>query len=371
MPHGHCYLWHPGLLWSHVISDFLIGAAYVSISLSIYALVKKIRIPFSAIVLSFGVFIGACGATHFMEIWNVWHADYWLAAVVKIITASASVATAVWVIRLRPHILAFSEAAKVSEIRGEELAKSHRLLAEQQKALAHTARMSALGEMASGIAHEINSPLGIIAIHANQLERLLGRDQLTPETIVREARLINSTAKRIGAIINGLRAFAREGDNDPMEFVTVEKIINDALVLCQARFRSFEVELTVEGAPESILVECREVQIGQVLVNLLGNAFDAVQGVKDKWVQIKVLPEEDAVTIRLTDSGSGIPAELQEKIMQPFFTTKDVGKGVGLGLSISKGIVDSHFGSLSIDRECAHTCFVLRLPKLHVKGGAV
>ncbi len=115
MPHGHCYLWRPELVATHVISDFLIGSAYVAISLSLYLIVRRIRLPFSPVVLSFGLFIGACGATHFMEIWNLWHADYWLGGLVKILTACASVATSVWLIRLRPQIFAVAESAKLAE----------------------------------------------------------------------------------------------------------------------------------------------------------------------------------------------------------------------------------------------------------------
>ena len=71
MPHGHCYLWQPALVWTNVITDGLIGLAYVSISLSLYGLIRKIKLPFSAMVLSFGIFIGACGATHFLEVWKL------------------------------------------------------------------------------------------------------------------------------------------------------------------------------------------------------------------------------------------------------------------------------------------------------------
>lgn len=123
MPHGHCYLWKDGLVYTHVISDLLIGLAYVSISLTLYALVKKIKLPFSAIVLSFGLFIGACGLTHFMEIWNLWHADYWYSAWVKVLTAIASVSTGIYLYQLRHPIYLMAEAAKLSEQRRIDLEK--------------------------------------------------------------------------------------------------------------------------------------------------------------------------------------------------------------------------------------------------------
>ena len=115
MPHGHCYLWDPGLLWTHVVSDCLIGMAYVSISGTLAYMVVKARrdLPFHWMVIAFGIFIIACGGTHFVEAWNVWHADYWFAAIVKVVTAVASVTTAVFLPPLVPSILRLLEAARL------------------------------------------------------------------------------------------------------------------------------------------------------------------------------------------------------------------------------------------------------------------
>jgi len=115
MPHGHCYLWKPWLVGLHVVSDFLIGMAYFSISLTLYGLVKRINLGFNRVVICFGVFIGACGLTHFMEIWNLWNADYWWAAWVKVITAIASVFTGVYLYKLKDPIVKVAEAAKQAE----------------------------------------------------------------------------------------------------------------------------------------------------------------------------------------------------------------------------------------------------------------
>lgn len=121
MPHGHCFLWKPWLLWTHVISDFLIGLAYLAISISLYFIIRRVRIQFSAVVLAFGTFIGACGITHFMGIWNMWYADYWASGFVKIITAIASVATSIWLLKLRPQIFKVAEASHLAEQRRLDL----------------------------------------------------------------------------------------------------------------------------------------------------------------------------------------------------------------------------------------------------------
>lgn len=371
MPHGHCYLWNTSLVATHVVSDMLIGLAYVSISLTLYALIRKIKIPFSSMVLSFGGFIAACGATHFMEVWNLWSADYWMSGLIKVLTAVASVATGIWLVRLRPQILAVAEAARLSEARSAELEQMNRILSDNQKLLAHSAKMSALGEMAGGIAHEINSPLAIITVRANQLERLQQRGTLTPEMIGQESKLIADTAKRIGGIIKGLRTFAREGEKDPFEVVTVESVIKDALILCQTRFESHSVSMELLGFEGNPTIECRPVQIGQVVLNLLNNSFDAVHQLAKKWVRLELRHTAASVELSITDSGNGIQGHIRGRIMEPFFTTKEVGKGTGLGLSISKGIIENHGGKLELDTSSPNTRFVITLPRRHGHGGQI
>jgi len=129
LPHGFCYLWEPGLLWSHVVADMLIGLSYVAISLTLVWFVWRGRreFPFQWMFLSFGTFIVACGATHFMGVWNLWNPDYWASAGLKALTAAASVGTAILLPPMVPRALATIRAANLSEQR--------RLLAEQAEAL--------------------------------------------------------------------------------------------------------------------------------------------------------------------------------------------------------------------------------------------
>jgi hypothetical protein len=126
-PHGFCYLWKPGLVGMHVISDLLIGASYVAISTTLGYLVYRGRrhIPFSWVFLAFGTFIVACGATHFMEVWTLWNATYWFSGSVKLITAAASVATAVVLPPLVPRVLAMIEASELAERRKDEIETAH------------------------------------------------------------------------------------------------------------------------------------------------------------------------------------------------------------------------------------------------------
>jgi hypothetical protein len=123
MPHGMCYLWVPQLYFLHVSSDLLIGLSYVAISSTLIYLIYRARhdIPFSWIFLAFGVFIFSCSITHFMEVWTIWHATYWLSGYVKLLTAASSVATAVVLPFLVPKVLMLIQAVKLSEERRVQL----------------------------------------------------------------------------------------------------------------------------------------------------------------------------------------------------------------------------------------------------------
>lgn len=224
-------------------------------------------------------------------------------------------------------------------------------------------KMSALGEMASGIAHELNNPLSIIMGKAGVIMSYIKRGKLNPEMGVEELEKIILTAERMAKIIKGLRMFARNGERDSFERIEVKKLIMDVVDLCANKYADNNVSLDCGQIPE-IYIDGQTVQLGQVLLNLLANALDAVLVCQDKWVYLEVLclKEQDRIQISVTDSGPGIPYSIAERIMEPFFTTKEVGKGTGLGLSISRGIIESHEGQLYLDRNCKNTRFVIEIP---------
>jgi PAS domain S-box-containing protein len=235
---------------------------------------------------------------------------------------------------------------------------------EQELRMLQSSKMSSLGEMSSGIAHEINNPLAIISLKAQHAHHLLEAEQIDRAKLKAHLQSIESTATRISAIIRGLRAFAREGGSDPFQSVELGTILQDTLLLCQSRFESHQVRLSVSSRfVHTAVLSCRPQQIVQVLLNLLNNAFDAIEGQTDAWIQLDAEDLGDTVRICVMDSGHGIPLEIRDRIMLPFFTTKPTGKGTGLGLSIASGIAFSHGGALDYDPACRNTCFCLILPK--------
>src|SRR3990172_8888521 len=128
MPHGHCFLWKPALLWLHVGSDGLIGTAYVVISITLWKLVRTIRIPFSLMILAFGLFIGVSGLAHYMEILTLWVPDYWLSGAIKAVTAAASVAAGAYLFQARSAILGVTRKAGLAEERRVQVENTHQAL---------------------------------------------------------------------------------------------------------------------------------------------------------------------------------------------------------------------------------------------------
>lgn len=234
---------------------------------------------------------------------------------------------------------------------------------EQLAAVTYASKMATLGEIAAGVAHEINNPIATISLIAQVLKRSFDTGALTPELLAEQLHRIGLCVNSVVKIVGELRDFSRESSQDPFEATALEKVVRDTVGLCQARFLAHGVSLQLPSEPISAIVECRPSQISQVILNLLNNAHDAALLSDERWVRIECRELETRVELSVIDSGPGVPSEIRERIMQPFFTTKPPGQGTGLGLSISSNIAIDHGGMLILEPNAPSTCFTLTLPK--------
>jgi signal transduction histidine kinase len=235
---------------------------------------------------------------------------------------------------------------------------------ERAKTLSN-AKLASLGKMSAGIAHEINNPLAIIYGTARVLPKFVNN----PEKLALKIETIQSSSERTAKIVRSLRKFSRTSDKSEYKLHSLSDIIREAFVLTDAEARRFSTKVELDCQSECCII-CDEIEMEQVLVNLINNAIDAVKILSEKWVRLELKEIGGRVVLRIRDSGPRISHEIQQKLFQPFFTTKPVGEGTGLGLSIVKGILDEHQATIELVADDAHTCFEISFPKAEVKKDA-
>lgn len=230
-------------------------------------------------------------------------------------------------------------------------------------------RLATLGLMAGGIAHEINTPLTTIVVMASSIKEMLQDPSTSHENLSQISDEICNMVMRISKIIKSLQSFARDNSNAPFLDVGVKDILDGVLNLCSKRFSRDGIDLIIdESFTKNYMIQCRDTEIAQVLFNLITNAQDAIREMQEKWVRLECKEVGAELQIVVTDSGKGIPEEIRNKIFHPFFTTKEVGKGTGLGLAVSIGIVEAHHGKIEIDPGSPNTTFIIKLPKVQTQS---
>lgn len=257
-----------------------------------------------------------------------------------------------------------SRIEKIVKNRTNELKETFAQLDEQKSRNLEASRLAALGEMAGGIAHEINTPLAVVKLRISQAQRLIAKDNFESKEKVSEfLGAIEKVCDTISKIIIGLKKFSRNSENDPMEETLIQDVVDNVLILCSERFKNSDVELRNKIIDSQIKLLCRPSQVSQVLLNLINNAYFAASQGAEKWVEIGVeVLNQNKFRIYVSDSGNGVPSEIRNRIFDPFFTTKAAGAGTGLGLSISKGIMENHEGELSLDDDSINTKFTMSFP---------
>lgn len=352
MPHGHCYLWQPRLVAIHGISDLLIGLAYLTISLTLAFLVHRARdlIPFQWMFLAFGLFIVACGMTHFMEVVTLWTPVYWLSGDVKVITAMASVGTAVALPPLVPRILELARAREIAERHRSALVESSALLAMEQAARARAEEADrAKDEFLAVVSHELRSPLSPILAWS----RMLRMGTLAPEkqsaafeaierNAVAQAQLVEDLLDVSRIVAGKLRLDVRP--------IMLPAPIEEAVETLRPSADAKSIRLQLVLDPQAGMVLGDPDRLRQVVWNLVSNAIKFTP--KGGRVQIALERVNSHVELSVSDTGEGIPSEALAHVFDRFWQSKHGTArqhgGLGLGLAIVRHLVEAHGGEVAV-----------------------
>jgi signal transduction histidine kinase len=371
MPHGHCYLWKPALVWIQVLSNALIGLAYFAISGTLAYLVSRVRdLPFKAMYLAFGVFIVTCGITHFFDVYVIWYPAYWLDGSVRIVTALASVGTALLLPPLVPKALALARGAQAAHARGIQLETAVRDLGTMYERTRELERLKT--EFFANVSHELRTPLTLIL---GPLHRQLGRAELDPEAR-RDLEAMDRNARTLLKHVNDLldlsklEAGAMAPVYSPVDLAHLVRLTAGHFETVAAdRKIAFVVE-----APQTLSAEVDADKIQRVLLNLLSNAFKFTPG--GGRVRCTLSMEDGHASLEVADSGPGIPRAQREVVFERFRqldggATRRVG-GTGLGLAIARDFVALHGGRIKVeDAREGGAAFRVRLPLSAPRGADV
>jgi signal transduction histidine kinase len=366
-PHGICLLWRPELIWTHVVSDAIIALAYFTIPVALGVFVTRRRdIAFGWMFWAFALFILACGTTHLFEIWTLWVPDYAAEAVVKAVTAAASIVTAILLWVLLPKALALPSPAQLRAANAELEARVRErdaaldalreAYAERDHAedmLRQTQKMEAIGALTGGVAHDFNNLLGVVIGNLDRIERFLPAES----GVHRSLRNAMSGAERAASLVQKMLAFARR---QPLQANLVEpnRLIHYLTELLRGALDTVDgPELAL--APDLWTVRVDANQLENALLNLAVNARDAMTADGRAVIRTRNVPADEAahiaglrpiehVAIAVEDSGSGMSADVLARAFEPFFTTKAVGEGTGLGLSQVFGFAKQSDGHVEI-----------------------
>src|SRR5437588_2177141 len=243
-----------------------------------------------------------------------------------------------------------------------EVQRREHELREKQEQLVQAGKLATLGELTTGVAHELNNPLNNIGLFMGNIIDLIELGEADPQRMLHELHSAMQQVHKATEIISHLRTFGRAATVS-REPVVINQVIQRAISLVHKQLHLRQIEVQLRFPSEDVIVIGNAIQMEQVFINLLTNARDALADMTQKLITITCTVKTDVVNIHFCDTGPGIPAGLEQRIFDPFFTTKEVGAGTGLGLSITYGIIKEHQGSIAVEsRPGEGALFIIQLP---------
>jgi C4-dicarboxylate-specific signal transduction histidine kinase len=245
-----------------------------------------------------------------------------------------------------------------------EMQRREQELRDKQEQLVQAAKLATLGELTTGVAHELNNPLNNIGLFVGNAIDMMDFGVGDTEAVLRELRSTMQQVQKATEIISHLRTFGRAA-HITREPVMINEVIRQSLSLLQEQFRLRQIELRLDLPPDpGPLVVANAIRLEQAFINLLTNARDAVADSSARWICVACSHDAAHVLVEIQDSGCGIPPGYERRIFDPFFTTKEVGAGTGLGLSITYGIISDMQGEISVSSPPGEGArFAVRLPR--------
>lgn len=360
MPHGHCYLWLPNILWLHVISDSLIAASYFSIPFAlVYLLKKRTDLAYKKVFWMFGVFIMACGVTHAMNIWTIWDPLYRLDGVIKAVTAAASLATAIFLWPLIPKVLMLPSPSQLAEsnkrLESEiiERKAAEAALKTTNKELLEAEKLKS--RFVANVSHELRTPLTLILAPIESILSSRSKEATSlSEAQQRSLRTVHNNAVRLLQMVNSLLDFSKLEDKkvevhrEPLDIVEQTKgMIEDFKPSFQAKSLRYELSFR----PDAIYAEMDRYLYERILFNLLSNAVKFTPPNGEISVDLNYIKEE--LILRVSDTGIGIAEENQKMLFQKFRqidnATNRRYEGTGLGLTLVKEFSELLGGGVHVE----------------------
>jgi signal transduction histidine kinase len=340
-PHGYCLLWNPVLLWLHIVSDAVTALSYFSIPVVLWAVLRRHKqIELGWLIGLFACFIFACGTTHLLSIAVLWIPAYGIEGMVKAVTAVVSLLTAIALWPLLPKLLAMPSPAQLQLALDQLKAEvAERELAEEM--LRQSQKLKAIGQLSAGIAHDFNNLLTVIEGNIDRVLRYVGEEP----NITTELQDALAATERAATVTSQMLSFARQ---QPLilKIGNANTVITNLISFLKKSVGT-NISMRSDLAVDLPEFNFDQNQLENAIINLAINARDAMPS-GGELVLSTQRDNEDNVVICVRDNGTGMDDETLNRATEPFYTTKPIGVGTGLGLSQVYGFVSQVGGRIEI-----------------------